>query len=594
MARRMKTLPKVLIGLTVGFALFLCFRWLVTNGYIPMPGGKSEIPKAAILPTAPDSTSTGAVAAMPLPSKTAVGKGRAVRMQIWAWNAQMGLLFANGGERSTAGSLMANHNVDLSITREDDTAKMSASLIALATGLKANPNTPDGVHFIALMGDGTAAFFAALNPKLKSICDDCIAEVIGSAGYSRGEDKFMGLAEWRDSPKAARGALVAGVLRDGDWNIAMKWAGDNAIKNNPDETTWDPDALNWVNVDTYIDAGKKYIAGTCEDRKVVHDGKATGEMKHACVNGVVTWTPGDVDVATQKGGLVSIVSTKEYRSQMPNVIIGIRKWDRANRQTVEDFLAATLEGGDQVKHYDNALHRASEISADVYHEETAAYWERYYKGVTEKDKTGVDISLGGSTVNNLADDFALFGLDGSANTYAATYTIFGDIAAQQYPKLMPSYPKVEEILDTSYLQSLKGKVQTSAAEHPTFVAGAPMKEVVSKRAWDIHFQTGQATFTKDAAADLEKLAKGLLVADALMIELHGYTDNTGDASANQLLSDSRANAVKKWLMNRSPSDFPADRIKVVSHGQKDPVADNATEAGRAKNRRVVVVLGSAD
>ena len=62
--------------------------------------------------------------------------------------------------------------------------------------------------------------------------------------------------------------MVAGVLRDGDWNIAMKWLGDNKIANNPDDTTWDPDALNWVNASDYIDAAQKYVSGFCTRQKV--------------------------------------------------------------------------------------------------------------------------------------------------------------------------------------------------------------------------------------------------------------------------------------------------------------------------------------
>jgi hypothetical protein len=73
----------------------------------------------------------------------------------------------------------------------------------------------------------------------------------------------------KSNPQAAKGLLVEGVLRDGDWNIAQKWEGDNGIKNNPDEKTWDPDAVNWINASDYNVAAADYVAGKCDDRKVV-------------------------------------------------------------------------------------------------------------------------------------------------------------------------------------------------------------------------------------------------------------------------------------------------------------------------------------
>src|SRR5256885_7655981 len=138
---------------------------------------------------------------------------------------------------------------------------MQALLATFAEGLRKGEDNPKGgAHFIGIMGDGSATFLKAVNDRLRKIGPDYIAEVVGSAGYSRGEDKFMGQAAWKANPQKARGGLVAGVLRDGDWNIALKWLGDNRIPNNPDETSYDPDALNRVNASDYVDAAQKYVS----------------------------------------------------------------------------------------------------------------------------------------------------------------------------------------------------------------------------------------------------------------------------------------------------------------------------------------------
>ena len=558
----------------------------------------SLVPKTVDLPSAPAAGAATEVNYQTPESTPGCTDKTPVRFNIWAWNAQMGLMAANGGRQATAGSLMCKEGVNLNLIREDDVAKMQENLVAFASALKNGESQPTaGVHYVAIMGDGGAAFLKGLNdvlePKLGS---EYRAVIIGSCGYSRGEDKFMGLPEWKSNPSSSKGGVVAGYLRDGDWNIALKWLGDNGLRNNPDEKTWDPDALNWVAADSYVDAAKKYVEGWSEERPVVRNGKPTGERKRITVNGVVTWTPGDVTVARERGGLVSIVSTQEYSSQMPNVIIGIDKWMKDNRDNVEGMLRAIMKGGDAVKSNRRALEHAAKISADVYNEETPEYWVKYFNPVVETDKQGLSVSLGGSYVNNLADNLLLFGLvPGSSDLLAATYTKFGDVVVQQYPELIPSYPPIARVRDTSYLKSLMTSEPQVAVERekPRYESTGAPKTVVGRRSWNITFESGRATFTPEAENVLEELSRELLVAGGTLIQVHGHTDSVGNPEANQQLSEERAFAVRQWLMDKSSVNFPPERISIHAHGPSNPVAPNSTEAGRARNRRVEIILTSS-
>jgi outer membrane protein OmpA-like peptidoglycan-associated protein len=606
MAKQLTPLGRLLVvvaGLSLlGYALYKygVFGKLSEMAEKVVPAAKqreSTVPKRADLPGVGEG-GTGQVVPVALPG---TGSGCAqlpeVRMLIWAWNSQTGGMFANGGAQSTAGSLMCQNSVNLRFIRQDDVSKMQEDLVTFANQLKRGDRNPSkGAHYVSIMGDGSATFLKAVNDTLVRLGPEYKAKVVGSMGYSRGEDKFMGPPAWKQNPASSRGGLVAGVLRDGDWNIAQKWLGDNGLCNNPDERTWDPNCLNWVNSSTYIDASEKYVANYCENRPVVQNGRRTGEEKRVCVEGVVTWTPGDVIVAEKRGGLVSIVSTLEYSSQMPNTIIGIDKWMRENRQTVEGMLDAIFKGGDQVKSNPAAFKRATEISAAVFNEAgaDAAYWERYFRVVREQDKTGLMVELGGSSVNNLNDNLMLFGLTpGSSNLFAATYTVFGDIVVQQYPDLVPSYYPVREVLDTSYIQAVaQASGPRGEAERPTFEAGARVRQVVSRRAWQINFDSGRATFSGGAQGQLDQLLRDLLVASGTAVEVHGHTDSQGDPRGNMTLSEERAFAVKTWLERQSPVNFPQGRIRVFAHGQENPVAPNSTAEGRAQNRRVEIVIGT--
>jgi len=592
---RLRTGPKVILIILAVVLFVVGLRKAAEYGWIPTPGVmKALVPDKAVLPDVKEALVQN-VEPAPLPSTTSANvRATLVRGEIWEWNAQIGLIYANGGAATTKGSLMEKHGVNLLLTRQDDTGKMQEDLIACAREIASGASQcSNGANFVLIMGDGSGQFLAAVNPQLKKLAPEFQAKIIGATGYSRGEDSFMAPPEVKRDPQAAKGLLVEGVLRDGDWNIAQKWEGDNNIKNNPDEKTYDPDAVNWLNAPDYNTAASDYVAGKCDDRKVVKDGHLTGETKHICVNGVVTWTPGDVTVAKGKGGLVKVVSSREYRSQMPDVIVGPKNFFERNRQEIEGLLAATFEGGDQVKAFDQSLHKAAAISAKVYNDQDEAYWYKYYKGVTETDAQGIKVELGGSTVNNLADDLILFGLEpGTNDNFRSTYTVFGNIATQQYPALFKDtpIPDVKDIEDKSFITGAQARMSSGGAEgETTQYAANETGRVVSKRSYSINFDTGKATFTPEGARTMQELKDSLAIT-GLFIQVDGYTDNTGTEQVNEALSNARAAAVKGWLQNHAPRNFPDTRFRVAGHGSQNPVATNDTTAGKAANRRVEITL----
>ena len=73
------------------------------------------------------------------------------------------------------------------------------------------------------------------------------------------------------------------------------------------------------------------------------------------------------------------------------------------------------------------------------------------------------------------------------------------------------------------------------------------------------------------------------------VEIHGYTDNTGDPAYNKELSKKRAAAVKNYLKRKG---VKSDKMETIGHGPKEPAASNRTPKGRMLNRRVIMKLKS--
>lgn len=609
---KMKTPGKILITLIAAGGLIGGYNFAKSKGYIKTAGiFGALVPEKAVLPDFKDAAPTTTVAEAPAPSSSVADiPSTQIRFAVWEWNAQLGLFYANGGAQTTKNSFMAKRNVNLAIYRQDDTVKMQEDLIACATQIHDGAKQcSNGANAVIIMGDGAGQFAAAVNPQLKKIGDRLV--VIGAVGFSRGEDAFMAPPQVKSNPQSfkelsqgqdakgepVKGILISGVLRDGDWNLALKWAGDNGIKNNPDEKTFDPEALNWISSTDYNTAAADYVAGKCETRMEVTNGRPTGRTVNVCVNATVTWTPGDVTVVKKKGGLVKVADSKLYRSQMPSVIIGSKAFFDANREQVANLLAAVWEGSEQVRSYDSALQRAADISARIYND-SSMDWAKLYKGYIETDAQGNKVMVGGSAVIGMADNLQLFGLQpGSNDNFRATYSTFARIATQQYPDLFKNtpIPEAKDVTDKSFITMAQavavqdGSTVAAAEPAPNYEANANAP-VVAERNYNINFEVGKATLTPEGVRQMTEIKDGIAIT-GLFVRVDGYTDNTGDEQrTNKPLSQARAEAVKNFLQSRAANDFPDSRFAIRGHGSLDPVASNSTAAGRAANRRVRITL----
>jgi outer membrane protein OmpA-like peptidoglycan-associated protein/tetratricopeptide (TPR) repeat protein len=109
-----------------------------------------------------------------------------------------------------------------------------------------------------------------------------------------------------------------------------------------------------------------------------------------------------------------------------------------------------------------------------------------------------------------------------------------------------------------------------------------IKEGVSIVLKNIFFETAKATLKDESKTELNKLVELLTKNPTIKIEIGGHTDNVGVDAENLKLSDARAVAVKNYL---TANGISADRLSTKGYGETQPIADNNTEVGRAKNRR---------
>ena len=107
----------------------------------------------------------------------------------------------------------------------------------------------------------------------------------------------------------------------------------------------------------------------------------------------------------------------------------------------------------------------------------------------------------------------------------------------------------------------------------------------SYRLDNVYFDFAKYTIRPESFAELDELVSYMKWRENEKIEIAGHTDNIGNASDNQKLSEQRAEAIRQYLIKKGIS---ASRVIAKGYGSTDPVADNSTYEDREKNRRTEV------
>ncbi|MBN1757230.1 MAG: OmpA family protein [Chitinispirillaceae bacterium] len=149
-------------------------------------------------------------------------------------------------------------------------------------------------------------------------------------------------------------------------------------------------------------------------------------------------------------------------------------------------------------------------------------------------------------------------------------------ATEMANKLKSDIKKMQDEADKKFKELQSSLIQVTNDARGTIISMS-----------DILFETGKANLTADLKTSLAKIAGILLVFKNSRVIVEGHTDNVGSEDYNQGLSEQRAQNVMAFLIEQGVTP---SRLTAVGYGLSRPIADNETKEGRAKNRRVDLIV----
>jgi NitT/TauT family transport system substrate-binding protein len=303
---------------------------------------------------------------------------------------------------------------------------------------------------------------------------------------------------------------------------------------------------------------------------------AAAMFKARQVDAAVTWEPDLSGAVTARGDEAHVlVSTTAASAIIADTLCARQDVIDRAPDTVRAFVHGWLQGIEMMK------------------KDPATAYNIVGKAL-KLDTDTVSGMLSGLKLTPYADNAQFYGLAGGKAHYE---TLF-DTAFVIWRKkgLVTKTVDAKEWADTRFLQSLAAEYPGQKVEEPKLAQKAPSKQdraIINKQI-QIHFTPGSDQIMPGSFFVLDSLGETMTSFGNTYLRVDGNTDAIGGSNTNMALSERRALAVKNYIVQTFPN-IQAERFQTIGRGSTNPVADNATEAGRQLNRRTdIKVVLSAD
>ena len=302
---------------------------------------------------------------------------------------------------------------------------------------------------------------------------------------------------------------------------------------------------------------------------------AAAMFKAKQVDAAVTWEPDLSAAVTARGDDAHVlVSTTAATNIIADTLCARQDVVDRAPETIRDFVHGWFEGIEMIKSdptgTNNIVGKALKLDADT-----------------------VSGMLSGLKLTGYADNAQFYGLSGGKAHYE---TLFDTAFVIWRKKGLVTRPvDAKDWADTRFVQALAAYYPGAHVEEPKMAKKAPStkdRAIINKQI-QIHFTPGSDDIMPGSFIVLDALGDTMTSFGNTYLRVEGNTDITGNATKNMTLSERRALAVKNYLVKNFPN-IDANRFQTIGRGATNPVADNATEAGRQLNRRtdIKVVLST--